>query len=599
MIHENKSKLDLKKQLRLFKIMMSFTKDWRADYYITMLILIVIEMFLFMIWMPATIGQIIDKLSSSDIRQFYIWILIRLASVSIGMLFLIKMRTRNRNINEKINCKVKQTLFAHMINLPIYFYEDTHTGDFLSRLTVDVKTASNVYSRSFNNLCYFVLGLITASIYLIIISYHVFLLAVGLGVITLIVQTLYAKYILKYSREIQQSIGIATRLFTDIVTGIKVIRMFLLQKYTDGQVLRQYAEIRDIELQRVKKDMVRNFIMTIMNALTIGATLIFLIIYTGRGEMSLVNMIIASSLSMEITSLIGNFGDQFVEYQRAFAGAERVVEILDMQEEKIDNESEKKDIKHDIDNKVAISFSNLQFSYNRTNTVLNDFTAELEKGTSLAIVGKSGGGKSTLIKLLMGFYQPDAGEILIFGKNYKDYSMEELRRLISYVPQENYLFNGTIKENIQFSKTNATDEEVKKAAIAANAHDFIVELEDGYDTIVGERGNMLSGGQRQRVAIARALLKNAPILLLDEATASLDSEAEREVQLAIDRLMQDRSTIIIIAHRLATIENADKIIVLEDGNIQEAGSHNDLLIQNNRYAYYYNIQFKIPNGEIE
>jgi ABC-type multidrug transport system fused ATPase/permease subunit len=176
--------------------------------------------------------------------------------------------------------------------------------------------------------------------------------------------------------------------------------------------------------------------------------------------------------------------------------------------------------------------------------------------------------------------------------------MEELRQLISYVPQENYLFNGTIKENIQFSKTNATDEEVKNAAIAANAHDFIVELEDGYDTIVGERGNMLSGGQRQRVAIARALLKNAPILLLDEATASLDSEAEREVQLAIDRLMQDRSTI-IIAHRLATIENADKIIVLEDGNIQEAGSHNDLLIQNNRYAYYYNIQFKIPNGEIE
>jgi ABC-type multidrug transport system fused ATPase/permease subunit len=236
-----------------------------------------------------------------------------------------------------------------------------------------------------------------------------------------------------------------------------------------------------------------------------------------------------------------------------------------------------------------LQFDSVDFAYNCDDLVLKGFTTEVDKGETSAVVGLSGSGKSTLFKLLLGFYKSAAGRICLFGRDIREYSLSELRGLIAYVPQESYLFSGTIRENISYGRLGASEEEIIDASKAAFAHDFIMELPEGYETQVGERGARLSGGQRQRIAIARALLKNAPVLLLDEATASLDSESEQQVQQALEVLMKGRTSI-AVAHRLSTIRNAKNILVMDSGSVVEEGNHDFLLSLDGAYARLYHIQ---------
>lgn len=279
-----------------------------------------------------------------------------------------------------------------------------------------------------------------------------------------------------------------------------------------------------------------------------------------------------------------NFAEQF---QKGFAGFKRFLNIVEAEPE-IVNKKDAVDIK---DVKGNIEYRNVSFRYNEKKQIINNINLTIESGKKIAFVGPSGGGKTTLCSLLPRFYDVSSGSIMIDGKDIRDVTLESLRNSIGIVQQDVYLFSGTLKENIRYGKPTASDEEVIKAAKEANIHDFIMSLENGYDTYVGERGVKLSGGQKQRISIARVFLENPPILILDEATSALDNESERFIQNSLDKLAKNRTTI-VIAHRLSTIKNADEIIVIEGGRIKERGNHRELLKKGGLYSYYYNMQFE-------
>ena len=281
-----------------------------------------------------------------------------------------------------------------------------------------------------------------------------------------------------------------------------------------------------------------------------------------------------------LTRVIGNI-------QKALAAAQRVFMIIDMPEEI----AESRDAKQLPEVIGKVEFQNVSFAYNDKGNVITDLSFSVKPGEVIAIVGPSGAGKSTIANLLPRFYDVNKGDIKIDGHSVREVTLDSLREQVGIVPQETMLFNGSVYNNILYGRLDATKEEIEAAAKAANAHDFIMQLTDGYETKLGDRGVNLSGGQRQRIAIARAILKNPRILILDEATSALDTESERVVQEALDRLMVGRTSF-VIAHRLSTVKNADKILVLEKGNLVESGTHDELLALDGLYAHLYKIQYR-------
>ncbi len=315
-------------------------------------------------------------------------------------------------------------------------------------------------------------------------------------------------------------------------------------------------------------------------------------IFRTRGEITVGTMLAGVRLSGGALWIFHGLGNFIRNIQESLAGADRIFEIMDAPKEELRGEDSagKVDSGEKCAEKRILVFQDVSFGYQDRNPVFSGLNFSVRKNEVVALVGSSGGGKSTLLKLLLGFYNADAGKILLYGRSLHHYSLTELRSCFAYVPQNTYLFDGTIGENISYGSPGASPERIEECARSANAHDFITGLSEGYDSVVGERGVHLSGGQRQRIAIARALLKDAPILLLDEATASLDSESEQEVQKALEVLMRDR-TVIVVAHRLSTVRKADRILVMESGRIVEEGSHEELIERNGRYAELYSLQF--------
>jgi ATP-binding cassette, subfamily B, bacterial len=302
-------------------------------------------------------------------------------------------------------------------------------------------------------------------------------------------------------------------------------------------------------------------------------------------------MLAVINLLNGVVFMFTSLGNFIAQIQGSLGGANRVFELLD---EPV--EPERYVLKKTEDTAAMVELQDIGFSYNGTDRVLDGVSLSIGKGQMAALVGPSGGGKSTVLKMLLGYYPPQEGNIVVNAKSIGQYSLTELRDMMAYVPQDAYLFDGTVEENIWYGRPKATREEVIAAAEAANAHGFITELPEGYATKVGERGTRLSGGQKQRIAIARALLKNAPILLLDEATSALDSESEQLVQDALNRLMQGRTTI-AVAHRLSTIRHADVIYVIEGGEVVEKGNHTELAEGEGLYNRLYELQFKLDTAE--
>lgn len=494
----------------------------------------------------------------------------------------------NAWVGTKITQDVKRALFKKLLFLEPAFYDKNDSGIIIQRFSQDVDTSctgllNNV--RLFTSRIFSSLSLIGVLIYN---SWQLSIIAIvvlGLALLPLAYVRRLIKHIVQET--VKENATVITK-YNETYAGSKTIASYNLQQKIYDKFDNTMRVLFKLGIKMVQKTAWLTPMMHIMVSIGVGAVI-------GFGSYLIVNGTITSgSFVSFITALImlynpiKNIGKSFNAVQTSFLAIERISEILDLKPEIVseDGAIELKGIKK------SIAFKQVTFEYDEGIPVLKDLNLEIKAGTTVALVGNSGGGKSTLVNLLPRFYDVTSGALEIDGKNIKDYTIESLRDKIAVVFQDNFLFSGTIRENILLGRENATEEELNTAIKMACLDDFIKDSEKGLDTDIGERGTLLSGGQRQRLSIARAFIKNAPVVVLDEATSALDNKSEAVVQKAIENLMKDR-TVFVIAHRLSTVQNADRIIVINDGRIVESGSHKELLeLEKGAYQALYNAQFK-------
>ncbi|MFN8492438.1 MAG: ABC transporter ATP-binding protein [Caldilineaceae bacterium] len=489
-------------------------------------------------------------------------------------------------------------VFNQVVNLPFSYFEGQHSGDLISRLTNDLRTLHDFYIQRMGGLIFVILyGIITVgSIFRL--DWRFGLISLLLGLITTRISARFIRPMRQLSDAIQATLGRLTERLVDLVQGLRVAKMFQIEALVHQEYATENNTLTDLQFKRARLDALLgtiDFVFSNLKSVGLLALGLFLLL---RGYPIQVGTIAAILYLQGIADYIfGNFGNVLTELQKALAGVRRVLEVLDAKPEPLTYGQTTAASQRTIDaTNAMVGLHNISFAYAAADdapsiNALQAINLTVAAGQTAALVGPSGGGKSTLLKMLLGFYPLQEGQLTIAGQSSAAYPLSTWRDQIAYVPQEAYLFAGTIAENIRYGKPTATEDEIIAAAQAAHAHAFILEQPQGYATPVGERGAKLSGGQRQRIAIARALLKDAPILLLDEATSALDSESEQLVQDALARLMQGRTTI-AVAHRLSTIEHADRIYVMDQGAIVEAGSHAELLAQGGLYAQLYHAQFR-------
>ncbi len=494
----------------------------------------------------------------------------------------------NTWVGTKINHDLKRALFKKLVSLDISFYDKNNSGYIMQRFSSDADMAC---TGLLDNLKIFISRLFSSLSLICVLIYNSWQLSI-IAIVVLICALMplaSVKRRIKYI--VLKSVTEGAKIFTnynETYSGAKTIYSYNLQQKIYNKFDNTLRTIFKLTMKMIQRTAWMTPLMHVIVSIGIGGVI-------GYGSYLIVNGTITSGNFVSfITALvmlytpIKGIGKNFNNVQVSFLAIERVLDILDITPEIQDkkNAKELKQIKNDI------CFENVCFEYIADTPVLKNINLKVKAGTTTAIVGNSGGGKTTLVNLLPRFYDVKSGAIKIDGEDIRDLSLESLRDNIAVVFQDNFLFEGTIRDNIIIGKENATDEEIEKALKMAYLDDFVAGLENGIDTEIGERGALLSGGQRQRLAIARAFVKNAPIVILDEATSALDNKAEAVVQKAIDNLMKDR-TVFVIAHRLSTVQNADKIVVVNDGQVVEEGTHESLLnIENGAYKALYNAQFK-------
>lgn len=488
-------------------------------------------------------------------------------------------------ITENILKGLRKDTYTKLIQMPMSFFSKNQVADLSSRLATDINVISDAFTVSLAEVVrQTIVGIGGLTLLIYVTSWDVakwFIIIIP--PITLIA-IVYGRKIRGYSKSLQDKISESNVIVSESLTGITSVKAFTNEHIE----ISKYDKVTDeIKKFAIKYGVMRGTFFAFIITCIFGAIFFILwkmLLLINAGELSTENFGKFMMLSLFVAGSLGGLPEQLASIQRALGATDRVFDIIDESNEPINltyktNQNNNR-VKGDID------FKNIEFTYPTRPDfkVLHDISFSAKSGQTIALVGSSGSGKSTLAALTLRFYEPNGGEYLIDGKKSTDYELTELRDQMAIVPQDVLLFGGTIKENILYGNTKANDEEIIEAAKKANAYDFIMSFPDKFNTLVGDRGIQLSGGQRQRVAIARAVLKNPSILILDEATSSLDSESERLVQEALDKLMQGRTSI-VIAHRLSTIKNADKIVVLDKGHVVESGTHNEL-IQNEQGLYY-------------
>ncbi|AZR73710.1 hypothetical protein BBF96_10135 [Anoxybacter fermentans] len=479
---------------------------------------------------------------------------------------------------------IRKAVFQHLQSLAVEYFKKGHSGNLISRLTNDIAETEKAYSKIFMDFVIQIVTGIGTAFYMFVLEWRLAIISIMSGFLTLIVNIWFARSLKRISDKVQQCLSNLTEKLSDLLNGIHVIRNFNLHKIILTKYNSATESVYEASYERVNKKAILSVLNSIVGIISFIGLVTMGSYLSIKGYISIGIVVAVVQLQNGINQLVKFLGSFNSQLQSSLAAAERLFEILDTEAEPINYSF--RIFKNESD--YIISFNNVTFGYDQNIKVLDHLNFSVPEGKIIALVGPSGGGKSTVFKLILGFYQPQKGDIILAGKFIEKLTLDEIRSKIAYVPQDAYLFSGTISENIGYGKNGATMEEIIEAAKIANAHDFITRLEKGYDTLVGERGTYLSGGQRQRIAIARAVLKNAPILLLDEATSALDTESEYLVQEALSRLMIGRTTL-VIAHRLSTVQNADKILVLKDGKIVEEGTHEELLQVNGgvyRKLYY-------------
>lgn len=494
----------------------------------------------------------------------------------------------NSWVGMKITQDVKRALYHKLLYLEPAFYDKNDSGIIIQRFSQDVDTSctgllDNV--RTFTSRIFSSISLIAVLIYN---SWQLSIIAIIVLSLSLL-PLAYVRRLIKniVQATVKENAEVLTK-YNETYAGNKTIASYNLQQKIYKKYDDTMRRLFKLGIKMVQKTAWLTPMMHVTVSIGVGAVI-------GYGSYLIVNGTITSgSFVSFITALImlynpiKNIGKSFNAVQLSFLAIERITDILDIKSEIVDKPKAKKLEKI----KDSIKFENVSFEYDKGVPVLKNINLNIKAGTTIALVGNSGGGKSTIVNLIPRFYDVSEGSISVDGTDIRDLSIESLRNNIAVVFQDNFLFSGTIRDNILLGKENATEKEIMTAVKMACLEDFVKEAEKGLDTEIGERGSLLSGGQRQRLSIARAFIKNAPIVILDEATSALDNKSEAVVQKAIENLMKDR-TVFVIAHRLSTVQNADTIIVVNDGKIVEQGTHQELLeIKNGAYKALYNAQFK-------
>ena len=583
-----KAKLDsnsIQKALKIFK----YGKNHKWKFFLGLIFLLLTSATA--LAFPKLMGMLVDCVTNKNLaraNEIAVGLMGILVLQAIFSFFRISLFV---NFTENSLSNIRFALYENLVKLPMSFYSQKRVGELNSRISADISQLQDTFTTTIAEFLRQLILIIGGFVILGNISPKLTLMMLAIVPIVAVAAVVFGRFIRKYGKKTQDKVAESQVIVEETLQGISNVKAFANEWY---EIQRYKNKIKEIVKIAIKGGQYRGYFASFIILFLFGcvvAVVWYGITLTIKGEVEGVGDLISFVLyTTFIGASFGGIAEMYAQIQKAVGATERVFELLEETPEDIKASPKDSSLEKIQGN---VSFNNVAFSYpsRKEVQVLKEVNFKAEFGQKIAIVGPSGAGKSTISSLLLRFYDITSGEILVDGKNIYDYDLENLRGNMSIVPQDVILFGGTIRENIAYGKPDATNEEIMLAAKQANALNFVEGFPEKFETLVGERGVKLSGGQRQRIAIARALLKNPSILILDEATSSLDSESEKLVQEALEVLMEGRTSI-IIAHRLSTIRNADKILVLDNGKITEEGTHQELInLENGIYKNLSNLQF--------
>lgn len=580
----------MKNKVDSYKRLLSYLKPYKKLLILSVFFMILVSLSNLVV--PWIIKDVIDRvLEEKDLRMLYIIIVAILVTFFIRALTTFGHRYLMGYIGQAVIMDIRNALYRHLQRLSIAYYDRRRTGDIMSNLTNDISALQTAIVTDFISLVQesaIFIGSFGSMIYL---QWKLTVLCLVIVPLVSYVIKFFGKKLHNSGKDVQESLADVTSMLQETIQGVRIVRSFNRGAYEEKRFrkinqLSFAAAVRAIRQQSQMTPFVE-FLAAIAVCAIIwygGVSVIDGVMSTGELIAFLIYAINLANPTRRVAESVGNI-------QKSLAAAERVFSILDEQPE-VQNKEKAKDIEV---GEGRVEARHVSFSYEEAKPVLTDLNFLAEAGQTIALVGPSGSGKTTIANLLPRFYDVTGGGIYIDGIDIREFTISSLREHIGLVPQDTLLFNTTIKENILYGKLDATDEEVWSAVKAANAEKFIRELPNGIEAKVGDRGLVLSGGQRQRIAIARAILKDPAILILDEATSALDTESEKIVQDALEKLMVGRTSF-VIAHRLSTVKNADQIFVLNNGHIEESGTHDELINKGGLYHELYTMSMKEPEG---
>lgn len=541
---------------------------------------------------PELMGRLVDSAKESDYETANNLALILVAILvgqSIFSFFRVYLFVY---VTEHALANLRNDIYQHLISLPLTFFNQKRVGELNSRMTADITQIQSTLTTTIAEFLRQTILIIGGLILLTYISPKLTLLMLSIVPVLAIFAVFFGRFIRKISREVQDKVAESTTIIEETLQGISIVKSFTNEVFETLRFRKSVSEIVEIA---IKGGIYRGAFAGFIIFCIFGA--IVAVVWMGvrlsiEGSITIGELISFVLYSVFVGASIGGIAELYAQIQRAIGGIERLMDILDEKPEQV---SVKADPTKNITIEGDVQFEDVHFSYpgRKDISVLNGISFSASQGQTVAIVGPSGAGKTTITALILRFYDINSGKIEVDGRPIENYELNELRSQMAIVPQDVILFGGTIRENIAYGDVNAPFEAIEQAARQANAEEFILSFPEGYDTLVGERGIQLSGGQRQRIAIARAVLKDPAILILDEATSSLDSESERLVQEALEELMKGRTSF-VVAHRLSTIKNADTILVVDNGRIVESGTHHDLIAREDGiYRNLSTLQFEV------
>ena len=536
--------------------------------------------------LPLVVGSLVGEVVSAGDTAGLDQLLLALIAITLVLAVSSFVQTWSLGVvGERIVARMRAQVFDRLVSLELDFYVRRRVGELISRLSSDVTQVRAMLTQTLTSLLSSLLGLIGSIVVLFLLSPGLLLVILALAPTVVIIAVIFARPLRRLATRVQDAIAASTTTAEEALSGIRVVKSFGREEWERH---RYGEDLRDVVGMATRLVTWRGLFGAMMTVLGFG-TLIILLWFTGHqvieGTISVAALTTFLLYGITIGTSLSTIAGIYGQFQEGAGAVARVFELID------ERPTIREATLAEPVGKVAgrITFERVTFSYGDGRMVLRDIDLDIAPGEVLAVVGPSGAGKTTFCNLIPRLWDVTEGRVLVDGRDVRELRLRGLREAVSLVPQDATIFGGTVEENIRYGRLDASPEELIAAARAANAHDFIEAMTDGYQTVVGDRGTRLSGGQRQRVAIARAILKDAPILILDEATSSLDNQSERLVQEALARLMAGRTTV-VVAHRLSTIRAADRIAVLDDGWLLELGTHDELLAADGLYAHLWRLQ---------